>query len=69
MCNASRLLDIIQILRPAKRPMTAAQIAEGLEVVPRSIYRDIAGLQSMRVPIEGNAASALSCDQDSICHP
>jgi predicted DNA-binding transcriptional regulator YafY len=51
--KASRLFEIIQILKLAKQPVTAAQIAERLEVVPRSIYRDIAALQSMRVPIEG----------------
>jgi predicted DNA-binding transcriptional regulator YafY len=51
--KASRLFEIIQILRLAKRPVTAAQIAGRLGVVPRSIYRDIAALQSMRVPIEG----------------
>jgi predicted DNA-binding transcriptional regulator YafY len=51
--KASRLFEIIQILRLAKRPVTAAQIAERLGVVSRSIYRDIAALQSMRVPIEG----------------
>ena len=53
MRKASRLFEIIQILRLARRPITAAHIAEKLEVVPRSIYRDIAELQSMRVPIEG----------------
>jgi predicted DNA-binding transcriptional regulator YafY len=51
--KASRLFEIIQILRLAKRPVTAAQIAESLEVAPRSVYRDIAALQAMRVPIEG----------------
>jgi predicted DNA-binding transcriptional regulator YafY len=54
MRKASRLFEIIQILRLAKRPVTAAQIAETLEVAPRSIYRDIAALQAMRVPIEGD---------------
>ncbi|WP_342360355.1 YafY family protein [Terrarubrum flagellatum] len=53
MRKASRLFEIIQILRLAKRPTTAAEIAESLEVTPRSIYRDIAALQAMRVPIEG----------------
>lgn len=53
MRKASRLFEIIQILRLAKRPVTAAVIAEKLEVVARSIYRDIAALQAMRVPIEG----------------
>src|SRR5579872_3170746 len=53
MRKASRLFEIIQILRLAKRPITAAAIAERLEVAPRSIYRDIAALQAMRVPIDG----------------
>ncbi len=53
MRKASRLFEIIQIVRLAKRPVTAAAIAERLEVAPRSIYRDIAALQAMRVPIEG----------------
>ncbi|MGV3548803.1 helix-turn-helix transcriptional regulator [Rhizobium sp.] len=53
MRKASRLFEIIQILRLAGRPTTAAEIAERLEVTPRSIYRDIAALQAMRVPIEG----------------
>lgn len=53
MRKASRLFEIIQILRVAKRPVTAAAIAERLEVTVRSIYRDIAALQAMRVPIDG----------------
>ncbi|OJF93884.1 helix-turn-helix transcriptional regulator [Pararhizobium antarcticum] len=53
MRKASRLFEIIQILRLATRPVTAARIAEALEVTVRSIYRDIAALQAMRVPIEG----------------
>ncbi|MDP9808845.1 putative DNA-binding transcriptional regulator YafY [Rhizobium tibeticum] len=53
MRKASRLFEIIQILRLASKPMTAAAMAETLEVTVRSIYRDIAALQAMRVPIEG----------------
>mgnify|MGYP002721751502 CR=1 FL=1 len=53
MRKASRLFEIIQIVRLAPRPVTAADIALQLEVTPRSIYRDIAALQAMRVPIEG----------------
>jgi predicted DNA-binding transcriptional regulator YafY len=53
MRKASRLFELIQILRTAKGPVTAARLAETLEVVPRSIYRDIAALQAMRVPIDG----------------
>ncbi|MDQ0319545.1 putative DNA-binding transcriptional regulator YafY [Pararhizobium capsulatum DSM 1112] len=53
MRKASRLFEIIQILRLSPKPVTAAIIAERLEVTVRSIYRDIAALQAMRVPIEG----------------
>ena len=53
MRKASRLFEIIHILRLARRPVTAAAMAESLEVTSRSIYRDIAALQGMRVPIEG----------------
>lgn len=53
MRKASRLFEIIQTLRLAAHPITAQQMAESLEVTQRSIYRDIAALQAMRVPIEG----------------
>jgi predicted DNA-binding transcriptional regulator YafY len=53
MRRADRLFDIIQSLRTAARPMTAAALADKLEVTARTIYRDIAALQASRVPIEG----------------
>src|SRR6266404_9458181 len=53
MRRADRLFDIIQILRTASHPITAAALAEKLEVPVRTIYRDIAALQGSRVPIEG----------------
>ena len=40
-------------LRAAKKPVTAAELAEELEVTVRTIYRDVATLQARRVPIEG----------------
>jgi predicted DNA-binding transcriptional regulator YafY len=55
MRRSDRLFDIIQALRTAKKPMTAAALAERLEVTVRTIYRDIATLQARRVPIEGAA--------------
>src|SRR6266404_3908291 len=53
MRRADRLFDIIQVLRTAKKPVTAAALAEELEVTVRTIYRDVATLQARRVPIEG----------------
>jgi predicted DNA-binding transcriptional regulator YafY len=51
--RADRLFDIIQTLRAAARPLTAAVLAQKLEITVRTIYRDIAALQASRVPIEG----------------
>ncbi len=55
MRPSDRLFDIIQRLRTARAPMTAAALAAELEVTPRTVYRDIAVLQARRVPIEGEA--------------
>lgn len=55
MRRAERLFDVIQVLRTAKSPITAARLAERLEVTVRTIYRDIAALQARDVPIEGAA--------------
>jgi predicted DNA-binding transcriptional regulator YafY len=55
MARSDRLFDIIQLLRAAKRPVRAVDLAEALEVTERTIYRDIAALQGMRVPVEGAA--------------
>jgi predicted DNA-binding transcriptional regulator YafY len=53
MRPAPRLFEIVQMLRLARGPVTAAAMAEALEVAPRTVYRDIVALQAMRVPIEG----------------
>ncbi len=55
MHRSDRLFDIIQRLRTATRPTTAAMLAAELEVNQRTIYRDIATLQARRVPIDGAA--------------
>jgi predicted DNA-binding transcriptional regulator YafY len=55
MRRSDRLFDIIQRLRTARAPVTAAAIAAELEITPRTVYRDIAALQASRVPIEGAA--------------
>jgi predicted DNA-binding transcriptional regulator YafY len=55
MRRSDRLFDIIQRLRVAAKPVTAAMLAAELEVTPRTIYRDIATLQARRVPIDGEA--------------
>ncbi len=54
MRRADRLFQILQYLRGG-RLTTAAQLAERLEVTPRTIYRDVAHLIGSGVPIEGEA--------------
>ncbi len=54
MRRADRLFQIVQYLRGG-RLVTAAQLAERLEVSERTIYRDIADLIGTGVPIEGEA--------------
>jgi predicted DNA-binding transcriptional regulator YafY len=46
---------VIQLLRSAKEPVLARDIAAALEVSVRTVYRDIASLQAMRTPIHGEA--------------
>ncbi len=55
MSQTIRMFAIIQLLRRTDAALTAREIAETLEVTTRTIYRDIAALQAMRVPIEGAA--------------
>lgn len=54
MRRADRLFQLVQHLRGG-RLVTAAKLAERLEVSERTIYRDIVDLQSTGVPIEGAA--------------
>lgn len=54
MRRADRLFQIVQYLRGG-RLVTARRLAERLEVSERTIYRDIADLQSTGVPIDGEA--------------
>ena len=53
MPKAARLFEVIQLLRAAKGPISARDIADALEVSVRTVYRDIASLQAMQTPILG----------------
>ena len=64
MRRADRLFQIIQILRRSGSPITAARLAEELEVSTRSVYRDVADLIGQRVPIRGEAGVGYVLDRD-----
>jgi predicted DNA-binding transcriptional regulator YafY len=61
--RAERLFQLIQILRGARRPVTAEQMARELETSKRTIYRDIAELLAQRVPIQGEAGIGYVLDR------
>ena len=63
MRRAERLFQVIQILRGARRPITADQIARELETSKRTVYRDIAELLAQRVPIQGEAGIGYVLDR------
>ncbi|SHF44355.1 YafY family protein [Vibrio gazogenes] len=55
MSRTQRLFDLLQLLRCHKYPVAAATLADELNVSVRTIYRDIATLQSQGAEIEGTA--------------
>ena len=55
MSRSARLLSLLQAMRGRRQPVTAARLAETLEVSERTIYRDVADLIAQGAPIEGEA--------------
>lgn len=55
MSRADRLLRLVQLLRRHRAPVSAAVLAQELEVSVRSIYRDVDTLRAQGAAIEGEA--------------
>ena len=53
MSRSARLLDLIQLLRSHRRPVSGQVLATSLGISLRTLYRDIATLQSQGAVIEG----------------
>ncbi len=62
MRRADRLFQIVQMLRTRKH-LTAAQIAESLEVSERTVYRDVQDLSLSGVPIIAETGVGYSLDK------
>ena len=55
MSRSQRLFDLLQLLRCHQYPVSAAHLAQELNVSVRTIYRDIATLQAQGAEIEGES--------------
>jgi len=55
MSRASRLLDLLQLLRRHRHPVSGADLAAGMNISLRTLYRDIATLQAQGAQIVGEA--------------
>jgi len=55
MSRAERLLDLLQLLRHHRYPVSGAALAAELDISLRTLYRDIGALQAQGAQIEGEA--------------
>lgn len=53
MSRAARLLELMELLRKRRTPISAAELADKLDVSVRTLYRDIATLQVQGADIQG----------------
>ncbi|WP_119152968.1 helix-turn-helix transcriptional regulator [Caldimonas tepidiphila] len=53
MSRAERLLELVQLLRRHRRPVSGAALAAELGISLRTLYRDIASLQAQGAAIDG----------------
>jgi biotin operon repressor len=55
MTRSERLLQLLQVLRRHRRPVSGQALADELGVSIRTLYRDIASLQAQGAAIAGEA--------------
>lgn len=53
MSRSTRLLDLIQLLRTYRRPVSGSALAQRMGISIRTLYRDIATLQAQGADIQG----------------
>lgn len=53
MSRSTRLLDLIQLLRTYRRPVSGSTLAQQMGISIRTLYRDIATLQAQGADIQG----------------
>ncbi|MGH1369760.1 MAG: helix-turn-helix transcriptional regulator [Maritimibacter sp.] len=69
MSRADRLFRMLDALRRLPAPVTAARLAQDLEVSLRTVYRDIEGLRAAGALIDGAAGYGYSLTEDPAVPP
>lgn len=69
MSRSIRLLNLLQILREQRYPITAQHLAEHLDISVRSIYRDIESLREQGVNIEGSVGLGFQLKENFLLPP
>ncbi|MEO0752816.1 MAG: YafY family protein [Pseudomonadota bacterium] len=69
MTRTTRLFQLMQALRNAPPPATAAQLADALDVTPRTIYRDIDALRGLGAVIDGASGFGYTLIEDAALPP
>ena len=65
MSRTHRLFDLLQMLRQRHQPVSGAELAREAGISLRTLYRDIATLQTMGAEID--ESGALRLGQSSFC--
>lgn len=69
MAKSDRILRLIQLLRSLPKPVTAAVLAEKLEVSKRTLYRDIDALRLVGARVDGEAGVGYTLVEDIALPP
>jgi predicted DNA-binding transcriptional regulator YafY len=69
MARADRLFRLLQLMRQMPPPITAARLAEAMEVSLRSLYRDIDSLRAAGARIEGERGYGYRLVEDYALPP
>lgn len=69
MARADRLLRTLDTLRRLPQPVTAARLADEMEVSTRTLYRDIAALRAAGARVEGEAGVGYTLSEDPALPP
>ncbi|WP_278396549.1 helix-turn-helix transcriptional regulator [Acinetobacter venetianus] len=69
MSRSIRLLNLLQLLREYRYPVTAHVLAERLQISQRSVYRDIETLRDQGVNIDAAAGLGFQLKEDFLLPP